>query len=74
MHKLDDNLFVMAQQQGVNTQRCLRDHQWLQSYKSRASNEALQQCVQKANEVLISQTCNNAYKDKKEALISQTCP
>ena len=32
---------------------------------SRASNEALQQCVQRQKRQLISQTCNNAYKDKK---------
>ena len=28
----------------------------------------------KSKETLISQTCNNAYKGKKGALISQTCP
>ena len=46
MHRLNDNLLVVAQQQGVNTQHCFRNRYCLQWYQSRASNEALQQCVQ----------------------------
>ena len=75
VHRLDDNLFVVAQQQGVK-HSILSQESPLTAVVPKPSEQRSSATMRtKAKEVLISQTCNNAYKGKKkEALISQTCP
>ena len=61
---MDDNLFVVAQQKG-NTQYCLRKSPLAAVVPKPSEQRSSATMGTKAKEVLISQTCNNAYKGKK---------
>ena len=65
VHKLDDNLFVVAQQQGVKHSTLSKESPLTAVVPKPSEQRSSATMRKKAKEVLISQTCNKAYKGKK---------